>query len=229
MYSQLLLLLSLIILFITLPIPTLASNAIIFQNRCTHPIYIFEVGPGLSGNDDQAIAVPGLGTHTYAMRNTEALGAGIALKIRDVPQYRVAPAGILQAEYHFEPSTAKIWYDLSFIDCEPSVGPMDPRFCPLREGGVKMHVPGREDEGCRPAVCGAEKGCELVYLEHGSWLGEPSLNCGLGVDIHVETCEFDFEVKHHGFSPGMASSSMTSTNTFVQALTARVAGPSSQY
>ena len=189
MHSSLFFLFSLLSLFLTLLTPALASNAIIFRNRCTHPIYVFEVGPGLPGNEDQAIAISGGGNHTYAMRNTEALGAGIALKIRDVPQYRVAPSGILQAEYHLEPSTARIWYDLSFIDCEPSAGPTDPRFCPLREGGVRMHVPGREDEGCLPAECGPKGGCKLVYLQHGSWFGEPTLSCGVGVDIHVETCK----------------------------------------
>lgn len=112
----------------------------------------------------------------------------MALKIRDLPHYEVAPAGIVQVEYNLEPSRDALWYDLSVIDCDHSLGPGDPSFCPLVGGGIKMHIPGAEEGACPPAWCREGK-CENTYERHGSWLGEPSFRCHAGVDIHVETCK----------------------------------------
>jgi hypothetical protein len=74
--------------------------------------------------------VPGNGgSVVHNMLNTEVLGGGLSLKIRDLPYYAVAPAGIIQVEYHLEPSTGAMWYDLSAVDCNHSVGPEDPMYC----------------------------------------------------------------------------------------------------
>jgi hypothetical protein len=63
------------------------------------------------------------------MRNTEALGGGLSLKIRDLDHYAVAPAGIIQVEYHLEPSKGFMWYDLSAVDCDLTAGPENAMYC----------------------------------------------------------------------------------------------------
>ncbi|KAF2852429.1 carbohydrate-binding module family 18 protein [Plenodomus tracheiphilus IPT5] len=159
-----------------------------FINHCNYPFYVFEVGEGFAGEDHEGITVPAGGTVYHPIRNTEGMEGGISLKIRDLPEYRVAPAGILQAEYNFHPdSTGKLWYDLSLVDCSPAAKPTDPHFCPLTQGGVKMFVPGYEKDGCLPASCSAQ-GCNDAYLEPGPTLGDPTLSCHAGVDIQFETC-----------------------------------------
>ncbi|KAJ4377869.1 hypothetical protein N0V83_000699 [Neocucurbitaria cava] len=62
----------------------------------------------------------------------------MSLKIRDYP--KAAPAGILQLEYHLQASKNAVWYDMSLVDCDASLGPENPRFCPLVKGGVWMYV-----------------------------------------------------------------------------------------
>jgi hypothetical protein len=53
----------------------------------------------------------------------------LSLKIRDLPYYAVAPAGIIQVEYHLEQSAGAMWYDLSAVDCNLMVGPEDAMYC----------------------------------------------------------------------------------------------------
>ncbi|KAH9871869.1 hypothetical protein J1614_006127 [Plenodomus biglobosus] len=167
---------------------TLAAGSIIFVNHCTYPIYFFEVGLGSAGEDHQFVTVPGQGFVSHQLKSTEGIESGISIKIRDVSEYRVAPAGILQAEYNLHPdTTGTLWYDLSIIDCKRGAEPTSPEFCPLILGGVKMYVPGHEDNGCRTALCSAT-GCKNTYLEPGPKPGDPTLSCHAGVDIHFETC-----------------------------------------
>ncbi|KAF1841940.1 carbohydrate-binding module family 18 protein [Cucurbitaria berberidis CBS 394.84] len=168
-----------------------AANTIRFINHCPYDIWYWTVGPAgsrLDGLDKSRIKIPGNhGSVTHGMVNTELLQGGITLKIRDYPKYRVAPAGIVQVEYHFEPTRNAIWYDLSVIDCDPHLGPNHPSFCPLIGGGVEIYIPGAKKGSCPPAWCSNGR-CENTYDRTGSWLGEPTFKCKIGVDILVETC-----------------------------------------
>ncbi|OAL49538.1 hypothetical protein IQ07DRAFT_485311, partial [Pyrenochaeta sp. DS3sAY3a] len=182
-------LLSLIVLVLTVSVR--AYNSIKFVNHCPYDIWFWTVGPSgskIDGSDAARIAVPGNhGTTVHGMVNTELLGGGLALKMRDVPRYQAAPAGIVQAEYHLQPSKNSIWYDLSVIDCDAAVGPENPAFCPLVGGGIKMHIPEAKQGRCPPAWC-SNGSCKNTYEEHGSWFGEPSFMCEVGADIYIETC-----------------------------------------
>ena len=71
----------------------------------------------------------GGGLVIHEMRNTEALGGGLSLKTRDLDRYAVAPAGIIQVEYHLEPSKGFMWYDLSAVDCDLTAGPENAMYC----------------------------------------------------------------------------------------------------
>jgi hypothetical protein len=123
------------------------------------------------------------------MADTENLGGGVAIKLRDLPYYQVAPAGIVQIEYNLEPSTTSIWYDLSYIDCDPNAPPTEPYYCPLIAGGIKLSIPGQgPTPECPQAFCKADGTCEKVYKKHGFWLGEPTARCHVNADIKVETC-----------------------------------------
>jgi hypothetical protein len=123
------------------------------------------------------------------MYNTEVMGGGVAVKLRDLPYYQVAPAGLVQIEYHLEPSTSSIWYDLSYIDCNPSAPPTDPYYCPLISGGIRLSIPGQEaTHECPQAYCKANGVCDRVYQKHGAWPGEPSARCHVNADIEIETC-----------------------------------------
>ncbi|KAF2133517.1 carbohydrate-binding module family 18 protein [Dothidotthia symphoricarpi CBS 119687] len=196
-----------------------AANSIKFINHCPHNIYFWTVGPGTvdpRGHDWEHILVPGSGgSVVHGMVNTELLGGGFSLKMRDVPRYEVAPAGIIQVEYHLEPTRNRIWYDLSAINCNHAAGNMDPAFCPLIAGGLRVHVPGRKEGQCPPAWCSGG-GCFNTYLTHGSWLGEPTFACDAGVDIMVETCtegvgprtfdgQIELPVESAPVQPGMLS------------------------
>jgi hypothetical protein len=167
-----------------------AANTIQFINYCPYDLFYWTVGPkgsGYDGKDYEALTILANSISYHGMVNTQALGGGIALKLRDIPKYEVAPAGILQVEYNLEPSTNSIWYDLSAIDCNHVLGPESPSFCPLIGGGIKVYVPGAHEGNCPPAWCGAE-GCHSVYTKHGSWKGEPTFRCDAGVDVVVEIC-----------------------------------------
>jgi hypothetical protein len=124
------------------------------------------------------------------MVNSETVGGGLSIKMRDVPRYRAAPAGIVQVEYNLQPSQNSLWYDLSAIDCNMAAGPEDPNRCPLIDGGIKLYVPGRtggKDRTCPTANC-INNVCYNAYTEHGSWYNEPTFRCGAGADLVVETC-----------------------------------------
>jgi hypothetical protein len=121
------------------------------------------------------------------MINSEPLGGGLSMKMRDIPHYRVAPAGIVQVEYNLQPSQNSLWYDLSAIDCDMSAGPENPSRCPLVDGGIEIYIPGRKGRQCKKASC-VNNTCKNTYTEHGSWYGEPTHHCGAGADLVVETC-----------------------------------------
>jgi hypothetical protein len=123
------------------------------------------------------------------MVNTEQWGGGVSLKIRDVPHYQVAPAGIMQVEYNLEPSRGSIWYDLSRINCAVTLNTKDPLFCPLIAGGIELSILGQPpQENCPHATCRPDGVCHNTYDRHGSWEGEPSFSCHLAADIIVKTC-----------------------------------------
>ncbi|KAI8937036.1 hypothetical protein NX059_006256 [Plenodomus lindquistii] len=169
---------------------TLAAGlgSLTFINHCSYPIYFFEVGKGRAGEDHEGVTVPATGTHTYNLVNTEGAHGGISIKIRDVPQYRIAPAGILQFEYNLHAATSgTLWYDLSVIDCDMAAAPTDPRYCPLVKGGVAMFVPDQEKGECESAECDAS-GCRNTYMQPGPTIGEPTWSCYAGSNIHLETC-----------------------------------------
>ncbi|KAH7380081.1 hypothetical protein BKA66DRAFT_369398, partial [Pyrenochaeta sp. MPI-SDFR-AT-0127] len=168
-----------------------ATNSIRFINHCPYDIWYWTVGPpgsSIEGPDSNRTKIPGNhGSAIHGMVDTELLHGGISLKLRDLPTYQVAPAGIVQVEYNLEPSRNSVWYDLSVIDCDRSVGPNHPLFCPLVGGGIKMYIPSAKKGYCPPAWCKDNK-CGNTYERHGSWLGEPSFKCNAGVDIFVEMC-----------------------------------------
>ncbi|KAF2241598.1 hypothetical protein BU26DRAFT_174109 [Trematosphaeria pertusa] len=166
-----------------------AANTVKIVNHCPYDLFFWVVGPGWHVLDEQHIIVPGNhGSVIHGMIDTTGTGGGISLKMRDVPRYAVAPAGILQAEYKFEPATHSIWYDFSAIDCNKAAPPDSPDYCPFSQGGVKMWVPGADPAFCPVAQCLPGLGCERTYLDHGSWHNEPSFRCDIGHDILFETC-----------------------------------------
>lgn len=173
-----------------LPAFTSAANNVKMINHCPYDVFSWAVGPagsGFRGQDDEALTLPANSVVYQGMVNTEAIGGGIAFKIRDLPKYQIAPAGIIQVEYSLVPSTNNIWYDLSAIDCEKNAGPEDPTFCPLIGSGMKVFVADADTKECPPAWCGSE-GCVNTYTERGTWEGEPTFKCDAGVDVVVELC-----------------------------------------
>lgn len=186
--------LSLLLAFTATISPIHAANSVIFTNHCPYDLFAWTVGPagsGYAGEDRDAVTLPAQTITTHAM--VKAAGGGISLKLRDLPFYRVAPAGILQVEYNLLAGRNELWYDLSAIDCEAGAGPESSSFCPLVQSGVRVHVE-RADRGrfvdpaeCPSAGCGAQ-GCYNTYRQHGTWKGEPTFKCGAGSDIVVELC-----------------------------------------
>jgi hypothetical protein len=88
---------------------TSAANTVKFINHCPYDIYFWTAGPSkdLQSQDAAHVTVPGNGGSViHGMLNTELLGGGISLKMRDMPYYTVAPAGIIQVEYHLEPTNS---------------------------------------------------------------------------------------------------------------------------
>ncbi|KAF1351588.1 hypothetical protein EJ07DRAFT_183742 [Lizonia empirigonia] len=88
------------------------------SNYCPYDLYFWTVGPagsGFNSTNQEALTIPA-NSLTVHGTNTEAIHGGISLKIRDLPRYQVAPAGIIQVEYNLVPSKNDIWYDLSAID-----------------------------------------------------------------------------------------------------------------
>jgi hypothetical protein len=200
-----------------------AANSVKFINHCPYDIYFWTAGPAkdLSAKDEERNMVPGNGGSViHDMRDTEKLGGGLSLKMRDTPYYSVAPAGIIQVEYHLEPTKSAMWYDLSAVDCNLNVGPEHPMYCrksipcmPLKRintntaftfiafvaGGMKLTVPVTYGNNCPPAYCrGGE--CINTYVRQGGYLGEPSFKCWAGADLWIETCKLiarSFDLFNH--------------------------------
>lgn len=142
----------------------------------------------MAGSDESRIMIPGNeGSVVHGMVNTEFLGGGLSLKIRDYPEYRHAPAGIVQVEYFYEATRNKLWYDLSVINCDHALGPNYPSFCPLIGGGISLYVTGADPVNCPPAWCSNGQ-CENAYERPGNWVGEPSFHCNAGFDVVLQTC-----------------------------------------
>ncbi|KAL1656312.1 hypothetical protein SLS61_000774 [Didymella pomorum] len=124
-----------------------AEKNIKFINHCPYDVYSWSVGPTGSGwqvKDHQAVTIPA-NTVTYqGMVNCEATNGGISVKLRDLPHHEVAPAGIIQVEYNLVPGQNHLWYDLSAIDCDHSVGPEHASFCPLIGSGMKVCDAGKD-------------------------------------------------------------------------------------
>ncbi|KAI4945530.1 hypothetical protein J4E91_007872 [Alternaria rosae] len=163
-----------------------------FINHCPYNMYFWAVGPpasNIDGSNSFRSMVPSHGGSViHPMVDTERLGGGISLKMRDMPYYAVAPAGIIQVEYHLEESKGKMWYDLSAVDCDLRVGPENPRYCPLIRGGVKLYIPNVPNKKtCPNAYCNKDK-CWNTYVSPGGFQDEPSFMCWAGADIFVETC-----------------------------------------
>ncbi|OAL00372.1 hypothetical protein IQ06DRAFT_369732 [Phaeosphaeriaceae sp. SRC1lsM3a] len=165
-----------------------AAKTVKFNNHCPYDMLFWPVGPlhsNIKGNDNDRIMVPNFGGSViHNMHNTEALGGGMSLKLRDLPHYRVAPSGIRQVEYHLEPSRNSFWYDLSAIDCVKGVDPADPSFCPFVDGGTKLYGRG---SSCPKASCSKVE-CENTYMHEGSWLDEPTFGCRAGADLFIGMC-----------------------------------------
>ncbi|KAF2006954.1 carbohydrate-binding module family 50 protein [Amniculicola lignicola CBS 123094] len=164
-----------------------AANNVIFKNQCSYPIYFWTVRPETAAPDNTYISVPAYGEVYHPMERPK--GGGISLKIRDVPYYAVAPSGVIQAEYAIT-DHGLFYYDLSAIDCNKNAGPEAPDYCPLVAGGVTMQTTSTDKVLCPVATCaGTGWTCgNSTYLNHGTWMGEPSYGCAVGNDIIVETC-----------------------------------------
>lgn len=166
------------------------ANTIKFINHCPYDVFSWTVGPdgsGFDGEDHQAVTIPANTVTAHGMVSGETVGGGISLKLRDLPKYRIAPAGIVQVDYKLEGSKNNLWYDLSAVNCNHAAGPEDPSFCPLIRSGMKVHVENADHAQCLPAWCDAD-GCHNTYKEHGSWKGEPTFRCDAGTNIVIEFC-----------------------------------------
>ncbi|KAF2871882.1 hypothetical protein BDV95DRAFT_667760 [Massariosphaeria phaeospora] len=165
-----------------------SASTVKLINHCPHDLYFWVVG-GEHVPDRQWNMVPGNGGSVI---HSMLEGRGMSLKIRDVPQYEVAPAGILQLEYNFAPQTKSLWYDLSLIDCYINHNPYDPEYCPFVDGGIRLYTNG-PSERCPTASCIGEE-CVNTYQNHGTWIGEPTLRCDSDFEVFFETCT-------HGSAP----------------------------
>jgi hypothetical protein len=123
---------------------TLAANSVKFTNHCPYPLYFWTVAPegnNIASNDeDRYIVPPNGGSLIHSMKDTEQLGGGMALKIRDYPSYKTSPVGIIQIEYHLKPSKGELWYDLSAVDCDHGAGPESAEFCRKIDYGTLREV-----------------------------------------------------------------------------------------
>ncbi|RAR15068.1 hypothetical protein DDE83_001505 [Stemphylium lycopersici] len=140
-------------LALLLGVVTLASatNTIKFINHCSYDIWFWTVGPAESkilGADQDRNMVPGNGGSViHNMIDTEKAGGGISLKMRDYPYYQVAPAGIIQVEYHFQPSVSAIWPE----------GHCPPAYCSKTEcWNTYMQQGGFKDEPSFKCLAGSD-------------------------------------------------------------------------
>lgn len=160
----------------------------VWQNHCDYDLYFWVVGTGTIERDSDHTRVPARSQLIDSMKEFQS---GTAIKIRDLPYYTVAPAGILQLEYFLDHGQNKIFYDSSIINCDIHAGPQSPSYCPFAHGGVNLTIPSKREPlyECRDAYCRLGGKCNReTYLRPGGWVGEPSLSCGLGIDIIFETC-----------------------------------------
>lgn len=157
-----------------------AANIVKFVNHCPYNIYSWTVGPaasGFDGEDNEAVTIPANAVAVQDMLQDNTVGGGIALKIRDVPQYRVAPAGIIEVEYNLKPSSNSLSYGISTTNCNHGTDSEDPSFCPLMGGGMKVHVEKADQSSCGVAQCGPD-GCDNNFTGL----------CGAQNDLSIEFC-----------------------------------------
>lgn len=159
-----------------------AANIVKFVNHCPHEVYSWTVGPaasGYDGEDNEVVTIPANAIAVQDMLQGNTVGGGIALKIRDVPHYRVAPAGIIEVEYYLDPSINSLSYGISTTNCNHGAGSEDPSFCPLVGGGMKVHVEGTDQSSCGVLSCGTD-GCDNTFTQSGL--------CGAQHDLSIEFC-----------------------------------------
>ncbi|KAF1978572.1 hypothetical protein BU23DRAFT_227889 [Bimuria novae-zelandiae CBS 107.79] len=164
-----------------------AANNIIWKNHCIYDLYFWTVPTRTREEDSAYRIIPAGSQFTETM-----LPGSIVVKIRDVPHYTVQPAGILQLEYYMDHRGNKLWYDSSIINCDRHAGAESPSYCPFAHGGLRMSIPAKLPPlvACLDSSCNLDGFCDgwLMYLRTGGFKDEPSLNCGLGVDVVFETC-----------------------------------------
>lgn len=164
-----------------------ASQKLWFHNACPHDLYFWVARanqPAVQDHHYTHVASGDWGVHF--MNTTQYDGGGPSIKIRDLPHFTAGPAGIVQAEYYYGPNANLIYYDLSIIDCDKTVGPEDPMYCPFVQGGIKMWT---SDSSCPIARCLPSEGeCKGTYEKHGSWDGEPTWACSSASDIYFHAC-----------------------------------------
>ncbi|KAF1959556.1 hypothetical protein CC80DRAFT_501762 [Byssothecium circinans] len=197
-----------LLLTLLAPSTTHAINTLRFHNHCPHALYFWAVPPDAEEADWKHTIVPpngGMAHHTIPA--SAANVSGTSVKIRDLPHYVHAPAGILQAEYNLDLAAGKTWYDLSLVDCNSRVGPDYPMYCPFLQGGIKMYVEGNQGkgsvaEGCMVAECVTGEDCTNTYLVAGSWKDEPSGSCEAGRDVVLEVCSVTRDVERSAWKDG---------------------------
>lgn len=162
-----------------------ATDKLIITNGCSYDAWGWTVAPGYPGEDWDRIRIPGNGTTTILDMTTTT--AGVSFKIRDLPRYRVAPAGVLQVEYNLHRKVKSLYYDFSVINCNLDAGPKDAMHCPLFHSGVDVYPKGNAEGHCLSSSCRG-KDCERTYKDHGSWPNEPTLHCYGEPDIVVNLC-----------------------------------------
>lgn len=159
-----------------------AANTVKFINHCPYDVYSWTVGPassGFTGEDSEAVTIPANTVTTQDMLSSNMIGGGIALKLRDVPEYRIAPAGIIEVGYNLSPHKNSLSYGVSAINCDRKAGPEDPSFCPLMRGGIEVNVEALGHARCSSASCGAD-GCSNTLKE--------SEACNAASDISIGFC-----------------------------------------
>ncbi|KAF2263721.1 hypothetical protein CC78DRAFT_603240 [Lojkania enalia] len=174
--------LTLLATLLSLLTPTSAVNQVIIRNYCNTSLYFWTVYHDYAPPDWAHTSVPPRSAMTIPM--LQHYQGAIALKIRDIPHYAVAPAGILQLEYNL--AGRQVWYDLSIIDCDVNAGPTSPLYCPFVHGGVMLRTSDRTGR-CPTAHCEGPV-CSGAYLRPGGWLGEPTFVCPAGNDLLLEVC-----------------------------------------
>jgi hypothetical protein len=201
-------LLALVVIISILSPLAFAVNSLHVINNCPYNLYFWVLGPDEPDLDEKLNIVNPHNTIIHQMfAMSPERKAGSVLKIRDLPHYQIASAGIIQVEYNLDPAANHITWDLSAIDCHREVGPSDPNYCPFIAGGIKMYTNG-EGPHEKSASCLGDQ-CIDAYTKHGYWLGEPSWPTAVGNDVYFETCThgvgpqtIDIEEPNHVHVPG---------------------------